>query len=148
MAARRKQAVRGGPALGVRLEQVAQRLAARREAALRPLGVGRSQVQQLEEVAAAPGISTAELARRVGLAAQSVASSVASLETRGWLRRVPHPIHRRLVELTLTPAGRRILWRARRALGRTEAAAVAGLSSAKRKALAVLLGEWEATLGE
>lgn len=148
MAARRGQAVRGGPALGARVEQVAQRLAARCEAALRPLGMGRSQVQQLEELAAAPGLSAAELARRVGLAAQSVATSVSLLEARGWVRRVPHPIHRRLVELTLTPAGKRILPRARKALARQEAATVAGLSAAKRKALEKLLREWEATLDD
>ena len=148
MPARRAQAERGGAAIGAQVERVALRLAARHEAVLRPLGLGRSQLHQLMEIAAAPGLSTAELSRRVGLAAQSVASSVASLEARGWLRRVPHPIHRRLVELKLTPSGKRILPRARKALARTEAAAVAGLSSAKRKSLATLLGEWEALLGE
>jgi DNA-binding MarR family transcriptional regulator len=128
------------------VRRVGRLLAAREEAALAPLGLGRSQVQQLAEVAAAPGLSASELARRVGLTAQSVAASVVALEGQGWLRRVPHPVHRRLVELSLTPAGRRVLVRAERALEGASASALSGLSAAKRKALAGLLVAWQAKL--
>lgn len=137
---------RGKVTLGVRIRRVADALAEREEAALRPLGLGRSQVQQLEEVLAAPGLSASELARRVELAPQSVAASVLLLESRGWVRRVPHRLHRRLVELNVTPAGRRVLVRARRVLARVEAGAVAGLSAPGRKALGKLLADWDAAL--
>jgi DNA-binding MarR family transcriptional regulator len=142
----KKKRVRGHPALVERIRRVADELAAREEAALRPLGLGRSQVLQLEEVVAAPGLSASELARRVDLAPQSVAVSVLLLESRGWLLREPHPVHRRLVELTVTPAGRRVLVRARRVLARVEAGAVAGLSAPGRKSLGKLLAGWDAAL--
>ena len=142
---------RGGPVpvqgLLPRVKRVGRLLAVREEASLQAVGIGRSQVQQLAEVAATPGLSASELARRVGLTAQSVAASVAVLEQRGWLRRVPHPVHRRVVELSVTPAGRRVLARAGRALARVSTAALSGLPAGKRKQLERLLGTWEAALG-
>ena len=146
MPGRKRKAARGGPGLAERIGRLAGELAAREEEALRPLGLGRSQVRQLSELLKAPRLSASELARRVDHAPQSVASSVAQLESRGWLRRAPHPVHRRLVELSVTPAGRRVLGRAQGVLARVEAASVVGFPVSRRRALVRLLGEWDTAL--
>lgn len=146
MSARRTKKVGRGPSLIGRVRRVFELLAAREEVGLPKRELGRSQLRQLAEVASTPGLSAAELARRVGLAPQSVGTSVLLLESRGLLRRVPHPVHRRLVELSVTAAGKRLLARAQRSLARVEAGAVSRLPAAKQKSLAKLLEDWEAAL--
>ncbi|WP_257004422.1 MarR family transcriptional regulator [Streptomyces sp. SA15] len=59
-----------------------------------------------------PGLTGAELARRLNVTPQAVASQVARLEERGQLERRPHPRHRHVQELHLTDAGRDSLRRA------------------------------------
>ncbi|MGW0945461.1 MarR family winged helix-turn-helix transcriptional regulator [Streptomyces sp. NPDC002623] len=54
----------------------------------------------------APGLTGAELARRLGITPQAMATQVARLEERGQLERRPHSRHRHVRELHLTDAGR------------------------------------------
>ncbi|MEV1005551.1 MarR family transcriptional regulator [Nonomuraea sp. NPDC050202] len=56
-----------------------------------------------------PGLTGAELARRLNVTPQAVASLVARLEGRGQLERREHPRHRHVQELHLTDAGREAL---------------------------------------
>jgi DNA-binding MarR family transcriptional regulator len=53
-----------------------------------------------------PGLTGAELARRLNVTPQAVASLATRLEERGRLEGRPHPRHRHVQELHLTDAGR------------------------------------------
>lgn len=63
-------------------------------------------------IRAHPGVIGAELARLVGVTPQNVAGLVARLIERGLLVRHAHERHSHVLELHLTPAGRRRLQRA------------------------------------
>lgn len=79
---------------------------ARKDQRLRPLGIAAAQYTLLISVHTDPGLTGAELARRLNVTPQAVASQVARLEERGQLERRPHPRHRHVQELHLTDAGR------------------------------------------
>ncbi|MFJ3800043.1 MarR family winged helix-turn-helix transcriptional regulator [Streptomyces sp. NPDC090088] len=59
----------------------------------------------------APGLSSAELARRSFVTAQSAHKLVRTLEHRGLIARVPHPGNRRVLRTYLTASGRALLKR-------------------------------------
>jgi DNA-binding MarR family transcriptional regulator len=79
---------------------------ARKDQRLRPLGPAAAQYTLLISVHSDPGLTGAELARRLNVTPQAVASHVGRLEERGQLERRPHPRHRHVRELHLTEAGR------------------------------------------
>ncbi|MDX3589236.1 MarR family transcriptional regulator [Streptomyces europaeiscabiei] len=79
---------------------------ARKDQRLRPLGIAAAQYTLLISVHGDPGLTGAELARRLNVTPQAVASQVARLEERGQLERRPHPRHRHVQELHLTDTGR------------------------------------------
>ncbi len=79
---------------------------ARKDQRLRPLGLAAAQYTLLISVHSDPGLTGAELARRLNVTPQAVASQVARLDERGQLERRPHPRHRHVQELHLTDAGR------------------------------------------
>lgn len=56
-------------------------------------------------LAVSPGLSSAELARRVGVTAQSNRQSVDDLVARNLVARRPHPTHGRVAELRITDDG-------------------------------------------
>lgn len=63
-------------------------------------------------------LSASDLARELGMTAQTVNVLVKALDACGFLRRNPHPDHGRILQLTLTARGRRALKRGRKvALG-------------------------------
>jgi DNA-binding MarR family transcriptional regulator len=76
-----------------------------KEQRLRPLGMAAAHYALLISVHTDPGLTSAELARRLNVTPQAVASLVARLEDRGQLERRPHPRHRHVQELHLTHAG-------------------------------------------
>ncbi|WP_433176950.1 MarR family winged helix-turn-helix transcriptional regulator [Actinoallomurus sp. CA-150999] len=80
-----------------------------KEQRLRSLGMVAAHYSLLISVHSEPGLTGAELARRLNVTPQAVASLVARLEDRGQLRRRPHPRHRHVQELHLTDAGREAL---------------------------------------
>lgn len=80
-----------------------------KEQRLRPLGMAAAHYTLLMSVHAEPGLAGAELARRLSVTPQAVASLVARLEGRGLLERREHPRHRHVQELHLTDAGREAL---------------------------------------
>ncbi|MFG2022732.1 MarR family winged helix-turn-helix transcriptional regulator [Streptomyces sp. NPDC048825] len=79
---------------------------ARKDQRLRPLGMAAAQYSLLICIHTDPGLTGAELARRLNVTPQAVASQVARMEERGHLERRPHPRHRHVQELHLTDAGR------------------------------------------
>lgn len=80
-----------------------------KEQRLRPLGMAAAHYALLISVHSEPGLTGAELARRLNVTPQAVASLVARLEGRGQLERREHPRHRHVQELHVTTAGREAL---------------------------------------
>src|SRR5215468_11011657 len=54
------------------------------------------------------GQSSAQLARAVGIRPQSMNETVAPLEQKGLIQRQESPEHRRILQITLTPAGKQL----------------------------------------
>lgn len=92
-----------------RAEQATQQA---KERALRELGITPAQQQALTVLSAHEAITSAELARQCQVTPQTMTSTVNRLEAHGLLTREPHPVHRTLVELRLTPQGRQLFERA------------------------------------
>ncbi|WP_327096140.1 MarR family transcriptional regulator [Nocardia vinacea] len=80
-----------------------------KEQGLRPLGMAVAHYSLLMSLHVDPGLTGAELARRLGVTPQAVASLVARLEQRGHLERRAHPRHGHVQELYVTDAGQQAL---------------------------------------
>jgi DNA-binding MarR family transcriptional regulator len=91
--------------LGFLMWHLSQAINLRGERALARLGLTLGQGATLRVLAASPGLSSAELARRVGVTAQSIKQSVDDLVARGLVERRPHPTHGRVIELRITDDG-------------------------------------------
>ena len=82
---------------------------AEKERGLRPLGLAPAHYTFLASLQAEPGLTGAELARRLGVTPQAVASLVRRLEERALVERRAHPRHGHVHELHLTATGRAVL---------------------------------------
>ncbi|WP_228004144.1 MarR family winged helix-turn-helix transcriptional regulator [Amycolatopsis sp. YIM 10] len=87
------------------LRRAEMSMQALKEQRLRPLGLAPAHYSLMLAVRVDPGLTGAELARRLGVTPQAVASLVGKLEKRGHLRRRAHPRHRHIQELYLTGSG-------------------------------------------
>jgi DNA-binding MarR family transcriptional regulator len=76
--------------------------------ALRPYGVTPTQMGALNRLMAEPGLSGAELARRLFVTPQAAQLAVVALEQSGLVRRIPDANHGRIVRTYLTDEGRRL----------------------------------------
>jgi DNA-binding MarR family transcriptional regulator len=110
-----------------------------KEQRLRPLGVAVAHYSLLMSVNADPGLAGAEVARRLNVTPQAVASLVDRLEGRGQLERRQHPRHRHVQELHLTDAGREILRRADAVVAEVEELVTAQLGPTNTDRLKTLL---------
>lgn len=91
------------------LRRAFQAVESQKEQRLRATGLAGAHYSVMVNVGAYPGITGAELSRRLNVTAQNVAGLVVKLEQRGLLDRRIHPAHRNVLELHLTKAGRRAL---------------------------------------
>ena len=80
-------------------------LQARIDTALRAAGITAAQWRALDAAIAAPGSSSAELARRCGVTAQTMQALIVTLERDGLIVRRPHPIHGRVQQVYVSNAG-------------------------------------------
>jgi DNA-binding MarR family transcriptional regulator len=71
-------------------------------------GVSTAQIGVLRQLANEPGLSGAELARRLLITPQGVQLAVKALEQRGFVERRPDPGHARILNVYLTAAGRKV----------------------------------------
>ena len=110
-----------------------------KEQRLRPLGMAAAHYTLLMSVHAEPGLTGAELARRLNVTPQAVASLVARLEGRGQLERREHPRHRHVQELHLTDAGREAMRAADEVIADVERGITEGLGSDATAQLRALL---------
>ncbi len=63
----------------------------------------------LSIVANRPGISSADLARRISVTPQSINEIISHLERQRLVSRQEAPENRRILQITITPAGRKLL---------------------------------------
>ncbi len=119
-----------------------------KEQRLRPLGLVASHYTLLMSVHSDPGLTGAELARRLNVTPQAVASLVARLESRGQLERREHSRHRHVQELHLTDAGREILRAADKVIADIELQIVGGLGREETAQLRALLDRVGETVRE
>lgn len=80
-------------------------------------------------------LSNAQLARRAYMTPQSMIEVIDALESKGLIRRDPHPNHRRVFPATLTAKGRRVLKACDAAVQEMEEEMLAELSSDERESL-------------
>jgi DNA-binding MarR family transcriptional regulator len=86
-----------------------------------------------------PGLSNADLARRAFVTPQSMHAVLHELERLQFVVRRPHPQHRRVLQASLTEAGRRTLESAASAVNAVEEQMLHKLSSPARSRLASAL---------
>jgi DNA-binding MarR family transcriptional regulator len=121
--------------LGYLLRQAGAALRARMDHALADLGVTPPQFSALTMIGAYPGLSSADLARLSLLTPPTVALIVANLRRAGSIASRPHPVHGRIRQLELTPAGASLLARCKRRVAALESALVDGLPPAEEAAI-------------
>jgi len=93
------------------LRDVYALLEAALEADLSPLGATPAQYGVMRRIQEQPGASSAQLARRVQVSAQNMHVLVGTLETKGWVRRTPHPELGQVRRVHLTEAGTELMHR-------------------------------------
>lgn len=71
-------------------------------------GVSTAQIGVLRQLANEPGLSGAELARRLLITPQGVQLALKALEQRGLVERRPDPQHARILQVFLTDEGRAV----------------------------------------
>ncbi|MEB3068254.1 MarR family winged helix-turn-helix transcriptional regulator [[Mycobacterium] vasticus] len=71
-------------------------------------GVSTAQIGLLRQLAGEPGLSGAELARRLLITPQGVQLALSALERRGLVERKPDPHHGRILRAYLTDEGRAV----------------------------------------
>lgn len=71
-------------------------------------GVSAAQIGVLRQLATEPGLSGAELARRLLITPQGVQLAIKTLEKRGLVQRRPDPQHARILKAYLTDRGREV----------------------------------------
>jgi DNA-binding MarR family transcriptional regulator len=102
------------------------------DTALLDYGITAPQFAVLNELHLNPGQSSADLSRRSTLTAQAINLTVRYLETRKLLERTPHPVHGRILQTSLTPAGRILLKECLRRVRVVEAQMLKGLTDKER----------------
>jgi DNA-binding MarR family transcriptional regulator len=93
----------------------------------------------LNVLGARKGAIQQELGSALGIDPSTMVALVDELENGGLAKRRPHPRDRRAREVSLTPKGRRLLERARKAALETEDEVLRGLTQAERRDLLALL---------
>jgi len=91
------------------VKQVQYKAYVRLESILNPLGVTAVQFRILTTLSTRPNLSSAELARLYGVKPQTMIKQIALLETKELIGRRVSDANKRLLELSLTPAGTRVL---------------------------------------
>lgn len=116
--------------LGYLLRQAAGAYRHRMDRALADLQVTPPQFVVMTMLNAYPGISNAEIARLALLTPQTVSVIVSNLERSGAIRRLPHGVHGRILQIELTQEGASLLRRCQQRVHRLERQISEGLSDA------------------
>ena len=93
------------------VQQVEQLVRRRVDECLQPDGITAGQYMVMNLIAHHEPASSAELARRANMTAQSMGEFIKNLEVKQYVTRVQDPNNRRLIQISLTPEGRNLLVR-------------------------------------
>ncbi len=121
--------------VGYLLWQTAHAVGRRMSVALKPFDLTPAQFSALVHTGREPGVSAAELARRINLTPQSTQTALRPLLEREWVQRRPHPVNRRVLGNFLTPEGQAGTERASAAVTDTDTQLVADLTDGEVAAL-------------
>ncbi len=116
--------------------------------ALRDFGVTLTQWTVLTLLLHEPGLSAADLARRSFISQQGVAGILNRLERAGLVARAPHPTHGRIVEVTVTSAGRALVTYCDQEVAALETRLHDGLGVSGQAGLRVALARCRVAVGE
>ena len=133
---------------GYLLRQAWQAFRGAMENALRAHGLSGAQYAALGVLARDPGMSGADLARASGTTPQAMNGVVVTLERDGLVERRPHATHGRILEITLTPEGKRRLDAASPAVRKLERTIEEGLTTDQVAAVKTWLVDAAERLGE
>lgn len=117
------------------IKKLQQKSAARLEAVLEPFGITAVQFRILSEVGQSRNISSAELSRLFDVRPQSMSKQIAGLEAAGLISRIASTDNQRVLQVSLSPAGQRILDDCFRAARDLERDLFAGLTDQEREGL-------------
>jgi DNA-binding MarR family transcriptional regulator len=131
---------------GYLLRQAAAAARLTLERALAELGSTPPQFLVLTMLKAYPGLSGADLARVAVLTPQTVGVIIRNLERDGAIKKMPHPVHGRVLQWSLTRRGLRLLEKCRRHAQTLERRLAAGLSRAEERAVRRWLSKVALTL--
>lgn len=95
-----------------------------------------------------PGITPAQIAKRMDIAPASATISLKRMEAAGLLQRQPDPCDRRVIRLTLTPAGEEMDDRCRKGKDFTVESMFRGFSAAELNTLSALLARMQQNLAQ
>jgi DNA-binding MarR family transcriptional regulator len=91
------------------------------------------------------GQSSAQLARALGIRPQSITETITPLELEGLIQRQESPEHRRILQITLTAAGRHLLGQAKKVARRLEQELLAALAPEELSVLRTALEKLRAS---
>jgi DNA-binding MarR family transcriptional regulator len=134
--------------VGYVLKKAHSALRSAMDTALRPLDLTVPQYACLEVLGQKPGLSGSELARAVFVTRQSMNLVLKGLERRGLLTRPAVPDHGKALPTELTPAGRKLLRAASRAVRAVEMRMLAVLTPTAQRRLCADLTTCAAALGD
>ena len=103
---------------------------------VKPHGLTTLQYTTLSVLGTRGELSNAQLARRSYMTPQAMSEVIEALESKGLIRRDPHPNHRRIYPAALTAKGRKVLGECDRAVDELEEQVLRDLSPAERAGLA------------
>jgi len=103
---------------------------------VKPHGLTTLQYTTLSLLGTRGELSNAQLARRSYMTPQAMSEVIEALESKGLIRRDPHPNHRRIYPAALTAKGRKVLGECDRAVDELEEQVLRDLSPAERAGLA------------
>ena len=132
--------------VGYLVKRLQQALRHAMERALAGSGLSAPQYAALAQLAADPGQSNAELARRSFVAPQTMHQLLRGLERAGWVEREAHPDHGRVRRTLPTPEGLRRLGEADGAVAEVEGRMLAPLSASEVAAFGRVLERCAAAL--
>jgi DNA-binding MarR family transcriptional regulator len=133
--------------VGYLVKRVQLGLRARMDEFLTAQGLTTPQYAVLSALERSPGVSNAELARLSFVTPQTMIRILANLEEAGHITREQHPTHGRILQVTLTPKGRRLVASCHEGVTRIEEQMLSLLKKAEQQTLGKLLEKCVEGLG-
>ncbi|MFC4564282.1 MarR family winged helix-turn-helix transcriptional regulator [Nocardiopsis mangrovi] len=134
--------------LGTFVKRAEQALLAEKARVLRPFGLSVPQYAAMYALSVVPGLSGAQLARVCWVTPQSMASLLATLESKGLVERRPSAAHAQILVTRLTRGGRTLLERADAAALAVEGRLSGAYSAEEERLMRDLLQRGTAALAE